>query len=73
MTMDISNFHLNTPLALPKIFCIKLSDIPLEIVQEYKLKDIATDNRYVYVKATKGMYGLHQAKLLAKRILSNNH
>ena len=69
MTMDISNFYLDTPLKPPEYLRIKLSDIPLEIVQEYKLKDIATQDGYVYVEATEGIYGLPQAGLLANKLL----
>lgn len=69
MTMDISIFYLNTPLKRPKYLLIKLSDILLEIVQEYKLNNIGTDDGYVYVEATQGMYGLPQAGLLANTLL----
>eukprot|EP00804_Cyclotella_cryptica_P026859 CCRYP_019906-RA/>CCRYP_019906-RA protein AED:0.37 eAED:0.37 QI:0/0/0/1/0/0/2/0/95 len=39
MTMDISNFYLMTPLLRPKYIRIKLSDLPGEIICEYKLTD----------------------------------
>jgi hypothetical protein len=32
MTMDISNFYLNSPLPRPEFICIKLSNIPEEII-----------------------------------------
>ena len=69
MIMDISNFYLNTPLKRPEYLCMKMSDIPPEIVQEYNLEDIATEDGYVYVEATKGMYGLPQSGLLANKLL----
>ena len=69
MSMDISNFYLNAPLKRPEYLRIELRDIPPEIVQEYKLDDIATEDRYVYVEATKGMYGLPQASLLVNKLL----
>ena len=37
MTMDISNFYLMTPLLRPEYIRIKLSDLPEEIIQQYKL------------------------------------
>ncbi len=37
MTMDISNFYLMTPLKRPEYIRIKLTDIPKEIIDEYKL------------------------------------
>ena len=42
MTMDISNFYLMTPLARPEYIRVKLSDLPDEIINEYKLKIKAT-------------------------------
>ena len=37
MTIDISNFYLMTPLPRPEYIRMKLSDIPQEIIDEYKL------------------------------------
>ena len=65
MTIDISNFYLNTPMIRPEYFKVKLIDIPDEVIDEYNLRDIATPDRYVYVEVTKGMYGLPQAGLLS--------
>ncbi len=42
MTMDISNFYLMTPLHHAKFIQIKLSDIPHEVIREYKLREKAT-------------------------------
>ena len=42
MTVDISNFYLNTPLTPPEYIRLKLTDIPDEIILEYKLKQKAT-------------------------------
>ena len=39
MTLDISNFYLMTPLKRPEYIRMKLSDIPLEIIEEYKLRE----------------------------------
>ena len=35
MTMDISNFYLNSPLPRPEYIQIKISDIPEEIINKY--------------------------------------
>ncbi len=35
MTMDISNFYLMTPLHQPEFICMKLSNIPDEVINEY--------------------------------------
>jgi hypothetical protein len=69
MTMDISNFCLMTPLLRPEYLRIKLSDLPDEIIKEYKLRDKVTKNGSIYIEVTKGMYGLPQAGLLANELL----
>jgi hypothetical protein len=65
MTMDISNFYLLTPLHCPKFIRIKLTDIPDKVIKEYKLRETATKNGSIYIRAKRGMYGLPQAGLLA--------
>eukprot|EP00804_Cyclotella_cryptica_P001807 CCRYP_018345-RA/>CCRYP_018345-RA protein AED:0.46 eAED:0.46 QI:0/0/0/1/0/0/3/0/146 len=40
MTMDISNFYLNTPLKRPEYIRMKITDIPEEIITKYKLRDL---------------------------------
>jgi hypothetical protein len=69
MTMDISNFYLMTPLHHAKFIQIKLSDIPDEVIREYKLRKKATKNKSIYIRAKCGMYGLSQAGLLANELL----
>jgi hypothetical protein len=69
MTMDISNFYLMTPLHCAEFIQFKLSDIPNEVTREYKLREKATKNRSIYIRAKRGMYGLPQAGLLAEELL----
>jgi hypothetical protein len=69
MIMDISNFYLMAPLHCPEFIRIKLTDIPNEIIKEYKLREIATNNGSIYIRAKHGMYGLPQAGLLANKFL----
>ena len=69
MTLDISNFYLNTPLKRPEYVRIKLADIPQEIIDEYNLTAIASPDGSVFIQANKGMYGLPQAGLLANELL----
>ena len=69
MTMDISNFYLNSPLPRPEYIWIKISDIPEEIIKEYHIREKATEAGHVYIKANKGMYGLPQAGLIANHQL----
>ena len=68
-TMDISNFYLMTPLKRPEYIRIKLTDIPQEIIDEYKLMDKATPDGSIHIVANKGMYGLPQSGLLANEVL----
>jgi hypothetical protein len=68
MTMDISNFYLMTPLHRPKFIQLKLNDVPDEIIKD-KLREKATKNGSIYIKAKQGMYGLPQSGLLANELL----
>ena len=44
MTMDIKKIYLMTSLKLPEYIHISIKDIPEEIINEYKLRDIV-DNK----------------------------
>jgi hypothetical protein len=69
MTMDISNFYLMTPLHCSKFIWIKISDIPDEVINKYKLREKATNNGSIYIRAKCSMYSLPQAGLLANELL----
>ncbi|KAL7475804.1 hypothetical protein ACHAW6_001706 [Cyclotella cf. meneghiniana] len=69
MTLDILIFYLMTPLKSPKYLCMKLRDIPAEIIQEYKLKSLVEPDGSLYILVQLGMYGLPQAGLLANELL----
>ncbi len=69
MTIDIKNFYLNTPMQRYEYIKLKLSDIPSEVIEEYNLRSIATDDDFVYVEIRAGMYGLPQAGLIAQELL----
>ncbi len=47
-TMDIKNFCLCTPMSQYKYMRLKLSDMPEDVIEHYKLRDIATPDGYVY-------------------------
>ncbi len=70
MTLDISNFNLMTPLHCAKFIQIKLCDIPHEVINKYKLREKATKNGSIYIRAKHGMYGLPQAGILANELTS---
>ena len=69
MTMDISNFYLGTPMKRKEYMHIKTGNIPKEIVDEYKLEYIATQDGWVYIKICRGMYRLPQSGILAQEQL----
>ena len=69
MTGDIKNFYLMTPLKRKEYVKLKLADIPLEVINEYKLRNKVTSDGHVYIELNKGMYGLPQAGLLAQELL----
>jgi hypothetical protein len=48
---------------------LKLSDIPEEIIIEYNLREIATEDGYLYCEIQKGIYGLPQAGIIAQDLL----
>ena len=55
MTIEISNFYLNTPMERPGYMRLKISDMPNNIIEQYKLNENLNPNGYVYVKTQKGM------------------
>ena len=65
-TADIKNFYLaNNKLKHPEFMRMLLTDLPAEIIEQYKLEKIADDRGYVYMRIDKGMYGLKQAGRIA--------
>ena len=69
MTINISNFYLNSPLPCPEFIKIKLSNIPEEIINKYNLREKSTSAGHVYIVADKSMYGLPQAGLITNELL----
>jgi hypothetical protein len=48
---------------------IKLSDLPEEVIKEYNSHQYATPDGWVYIKVSRGMYGLPQAGSLGHDLL----
>jgi hypothetical protein len=67
--LDVKDFYLNTPMKRYEYMRIKILDIPEEIIKHYKLREIVTEDGYVYCKIRKGMYGLPQAGIIAQELL----
>ena len=65
---DIANFYLKTPMKRPEFMRLPYHIIPQEIKTAYKL-DALVEKGFVYVRITRGMYGLPQAGLIANELL----
>jgi hypothetical protein len=63
------DFYLRTPMKRPEYMLLKITDIPDEIIEEYKLMLLVTQDRCVYCEITRGMYGLPQAGIIAQELL----
>ena len=72
ITIDKSNFYINTLMKRYKYLKLKLSDIPSKIIKLYNIKEKATADGSVYVDIRKGMYGLLQAGLISNEPLKND-
>jgi hypothetical protein len=55
---DISNLYLMTTLKRPEYAKVKLSDIPEEVIQEYKLCDKVTPDGFVYMMVVRRIGGV---------------
>ena len=67
-TIDLKNFYLDTPMPDPKYVRIKITDIPAEFIEEYKLAGTDCDG-WIYFEIRRGCYGLPQAGILANDLL----
>ncbi len=67
--LDLKDFYLNTPMKRYEYMCLKLSDIHKEIIQEYNLQELVTEDRYAFSEIRKRMYSLPQAGILAQALL----
>jgi hypothetical protein len=67
--MDIKDFYLRTPITRPEYMQIKITDILDEIIQQYNLMSLVTQDGYVYCKITRGMYSLPQSGIIVQELL----
>ena len=72
MSADLKDFFLATPMRQPEFMRILLKFFPEDIIVRYNLRDIVSSNGYIYIRITKGMYGLKQAAILAYDQLVKN-
>ena len=69
MYISIKKFYLNTPLKRFEYLRLKLDNFLEDVNEQYKLKEKATHNGYVYIEEIKVMYGLPQAGILLQQFL----
>jgi hypothetical protein len=67
-TIDLKNFYLDTPMPDPEYVRIKITDIPAEFIEEYKLAGTDRDG-WIYFEIRRVCYGLPQAGILANDLL----
>ena len=53
ITLDISDFYLNSPIGRYKYIRINITDLPGNIINEYKFKEKVTKEGYFYVEICK--------------------
>ena len=63
--IDIKNMYYGTPMKEYEYMKVKLSEIPDDVIQHYKLNTLAHTDGYVYMEIRKGMPGLKQAGKIA--------
>jgi hypothetical protein len=56
--IDIKDFYLNTPMKRYECLCLKITDIPEEIIKEYRLDKKVTEDGCMYTEIQIGMYSL---------------
>ncbi len=49
---------------------LKLADMPNNVIEHYKLRNVATLDGYIHCEIQKGMYGLPQAGIIAQQLLA---
>jgi hypothetical protein len=59
MIIDLSNFYLKTPMTQQEYMQLKITDIPEEIIEQYKLKDIETSDGFIYCEIKKECTAYH--------------
>ena len=65
MSIDISNFFIQTDLEDYQYIRFHISMIPQEIIDEYNLTEIVEDDGWCYAEIQKAMYGLREASYLS--------
>eukprot|EP00956_Cyclotella_meneghiniana_P044723 scaffold332159_cov162-Cyclotella_meneghiniana.AAC.1 len=69
MSLDISNFYLMAPMERYEYVRMNLDDFPDDLIDEYKLRDIARPDGTVIAECRRCVYGLPQSGILANKYL----
>jgi len=69
MSLDISNFYLMAPMTRYEYVRMNLSDFPDDIIEEYNLREITSNDGTVIAECRRAVYGLPQAGILANKYL----
>ena len=72
MSLDLKDYFLATPMEKPEFMKVQLKYFPEDIIKRYNLHQVSDNNKYVYIRIKRGMYGLKQAALLAYNNLIKN-
>ncbi len=72
MTMDIKDFYLNTPMAQYEYMRLKILDMPDNVIEHSKLRNMITPDGHIYCEIQKGMYGLPQAGIIKQELLADH-
>ena len=57
------------PLKSKEYVCLKLNDMPEDVVEHNNLKKTPTKDGYIFIAIKRGIYGLPQSGLLAQELL----
>ena len=69
MTLDIKKIYLKKPVKTYEYLRLKLSTLPDNVIEEYKLHKKVTHDGCAYAKVRKGIYGLPQVGIIAQEPL----
>ena len=69
--MDIKDFYLNTLMTRYEYIRLRITDMPEDVINHYKLNNIVTLDKYIYCKIQKGMYSYHRPGSLPSNYSKN--
>ena len=69
MILDITNFHLMTPLKRKEYVKMKLSDFPESVISYYNLGEKVIPDGFVYVNIKSRMIGFPHSGILPQTLL----